>query len=517
MVNIARWKTILVLLVCAWAFVYSLPNVVVAMGGTMPRFMPKQTVNLGLDLQGGSHLLMQVEVESVFHDRQENLYTAVKIELRKQKIANFRVSSIPRGVHVALDTEQDAEAVRKILRKFDPDMDVTSPDPKAVDATLSPVAVKRIQDQTMEQSIEIVRRRVDETGTREPAIQRQGDDRIIVELPGVGDPQHIIDLIGKTAQLSFNLVDMGKGVEGGTVTYPMVEDGETEEKGRTLSISRRPLITGDMLTNAQPSQDQNGMPDVNFNLNSVGAKRFCDVTSKHTGELFAIVLDKKVISAPRINEPICGGAAHITGSFTVQQTTDLALLLRAGALPAPIKPIEQRTVGPTLGSDSVQAGKKACLMALVFVTIFACTVYGLFGVFASAALLVNMVMIIAVMSMLQATLTLPGIAGIVLAIGLAVDGNVLVFERIKEEIRSGRSVLSAIDTGYKRARTTIIDSNLTALIAALILFSFGTGPIKGFAVTMCIGVVTSYFAAIMLTRLMVLTWYGMKKPKEMAV
>jgi preprotein translocase subunit SecD len=512
MVNFERWKAFLVLAVCVWAFFFALPNVVIGMGGAMPRFLPSQTVNLGLDLQGGSHLLMQVDIDSVFHDRVEGLTTSARIELHKGKIASDKVMTLPRGIRVTLDNAQDADAARVILRKLDRDLDVTSPDPKTVEAVLGPAAIKKIQDQTMEQSIEIVRRRVDETGTREPAIQRQGDDRIIVELPGVGDPQHIIDLIGKTAKLSFNLVDTGKGLDGAERKLPMVED-----PARILSVSRRDIIRGDMLTNAQPSQDSNGQPDVTFSLNSAGSRAFCDVTRAHAGEPFAIILDDKIISAPRINEAICGGSAQITGGFTVQQTSDLALLLRAGALPAPIKPMEQRTVGPTLGSDSVQAGKKACAMALLFVTVFACTVYGLFGVFASIALLVNMVIIIAVMSMLQATLTLPGIAGIVLAIGLAVDGNVLVFERIKEELRAGRSVLSSIDVGYKRARVTIIDSNLTALIAALILFSFGTGPIKGFAVTMCIGVMTSYFAAIMLTRLMVLTWYGWKKPKEMKV
>jgi preprotein translocase subunit SecD len=273
-----------------------------------------------------------------------------------------------------------------------------------------------------------------------------------------------------------------------------------------------------MLTNAQPSFNQ-GMPVVSFALNGVGAKRFCDVTSKkeNIGKPFAIVLDNAIISAPSIREPICGGAAVISGSFTIQETSDLSLLLRAGALPAPLHVMEERTVGPSLGADSVQAGKKACLMALLFVTILICSVYGLFGVFASMALIVNMVMIMAIMSVLQATLTLPGIAGIVLTIGLAVDANVLIFERMKEELRAGRSIMSALDAGYTRALTTITDSNLTALISALILFSFGTGPIKGFAVTMSIGVATSFFCAIMLTRLMITTWLHHAKPKEIKV
>lgn len=515
MVNFNRWKIFLILAACLCALVYSVPNVIVATGHSIPRFLPSKTVNLGLDLRGGAHLMLQVGIDTVFHDRAENLVSSARTELRKQKIMYSKIATVPNGMQLTLADGQDGEAVRKLLRRVDADLDVTSPDAKTIIAVLSPTAIKRIEDQIIEQAIEIVRRRVDETGTSEPVIARQGEDRIILELPGVSDTKHILDLLGKTAQLSFNLVDTGRGSTeegGGFINLP-----DQDEPGRTIPVSRKAIITGDMLTNAQPSQSGNGMPDVTFALNGVGAARFCDVTRAHTGEPFAIVLDRKVISAPRINEPICGGRAEITGTFTVQQTSDLALLLRAGALPAPLKVMEERTVGPTLGSDSVQAGKKACIMALIFVATFACTVYGLFGVFASLALLINMIMIIAIMSMLQATLTLPGIAGIVLAIGLAVDGNVLVFERIKEEIRAGRSILSAIDVGYKRARTTIIDSNLTALIAALILFSFGTGPIKGFAVTMCIGVMTSYFAAIMLTRLMVLTWYNYKRPKAIEV
>ncbi len=516
MVNFNRWKIFLILAVCLWALVYAAPNAIVATGHAVPGFMPSKTVNLGLDLRGGAHLMLQVGIDTVFHDRAENLVSSARTELRKQKIMYTKIATVPYGMQLTLGEGQDAEAVRKILRHVDADLDVNSPDAKTITAVLNQSAIKRIEGQIIEQAIEIVRRRVDETGTSEPVIARQGEDRIILELPGVSDTKHILDLLGQTAQLSFNLVDTGRGSDdegGGFINLP-----SQEEQGRMIPVSRKAIITGDMLTNAQPSTSGNsGMPDVTFALNGIGTTRFCDVTRAHTGEPFAIVLDKKVISAPRINEPICGGRAEITGSFTVQQTADLALLLRAGALPAPLKVMEERTVGPTLGSDSVQAGKKACIMALIFVATFACTVYGLFGVFASIALLINMITIIAIMSLLQATLTLPGIAGIVLAIGLAVDGNVLVFERIKEEIRAGRSILSAIDVGYKRARTTIIDSNLTALIAALILFSFGTGPIKGFAVTMCIGVMTSYFAAIMLTRLMVLTWYNAKRPKTIEV
>ncbi len=518
MIHLARWKIVLILAVVALSILYSMPNVAGTQGrawlATLPEWVPHKTVNLGLDLQGGAHLLLKVEVGEVISQRSEDLEDSARAALRKEKIAYTRIAGIPGGIKLTLQEEQDVEQVRKIFRNIDADLEITvSDDRMSVEAVYNEAALKAIRDQTIGQSIEIVRRRIDETGTKEPIIQRQGEDRIVVQLPGVDNPERIKEILKTTAKLTFHLVDMGTGgtAGGGKRMLPMAED-----PAQTVPIQRREMLTGDMLTNAQPAFEQ-GMPVVSFRLNGIGAKKFCDVTRDNVGKPFAIVLDNKVISAPRINGAICGGAAIITGQFSVQETNDLSLLLRAGALPASLSIMEERTVGPTLGSDSVKAGRKACLMALLFVMIFAIASYGLFGIFASVGLLVNMTMIFAVMSILQATLTLPGIAGIVLTIGLAVDGNVLVFERIKEELRSGRGIMAAIDTGYTRAKTTITDSNCTALIAALILFSFGTGPIKGFAVTMSIGVVTSYFCALMLTRLIVLTWLRVKKPKEITV
>lgn len=524
MIYMPKWKVNFTLLMCVLALLYAAPNIMGAQGRAwveshLPSWFPTKTVNLGLDLRGGSHLLLQVDVDSVIHDRSENLVQSARPELRKEKVAYTSILGIPGGVRLRLRDGEDPDRVKKILRKIDRDVDViVSEDKHTLEARLTEEGMKQIKDQTIGQSIEIVRRRVDEAGTQEPLIQRQGDDRIILQLPGVDNPQRIKDILGRTAKLTFHLVDTGSGGEtkdaGGTIRLPMSDQSMGME---TLSIYRRPMLTGDMLTNAQPSFDQGGQPVVSFNLNGIGARRFCDVTRNNVNKPFAIVLDEKVISAPNIREPICGGAAQISGSFTLQEVNDLSLLLRAGALPAPLHVMEERTVGPTLGADSVAAGMKACIYAFVFVVIYMTLIYGLFGIFASAALFLNMIAIIAVMSMLQAVLTLPGIAGIVLTIGLAVDANVLVFERIKEELRDGRSIMSAIDTGYARAKTTITDSNLTALIAALILFSFGTGPIKGFAVTMCIGIVTSFFSCLMLTRLIVLSWLLWKKPKEIAV
>lgn len=522
MIHIPRWKKILILAVCVLSVVYAAPNLLDKqtrehLQATKPSWMPVRTVNLGLDLQGGSHLLLQVEADKVVDEREDSLVSALRPELREQKISYTRILAIPQGVRVTLRDTADVPKVKAALRKMDDQLDIlVAEDGLTVEGKLTEASIKKIKDQTLGQSIEIVRRRVDETGTREPSIARQGDDRIIVQLPGLDNPQRVKELLGKTAKLSFHMVTDGSAdlrESGGGLTLPMAE-----MPGQSLTIARTPILTGDMLTNAQPSFQQ-GLPVVSFNLNGVGAKRFCDVTSKpeNIERPFAIVLDNTIISAPSIREPICGGAAVISGRFTVQETNDLSLLLRAGALPAPLHVLEERTVGPSLGADSVASGKRALLMAMLFVTIMMCTAYGLFGIFAAVALTMNMVMIMAVMSILQATLTLPGIAGVVLTIGLAVDANVLIFERMKEELRSGRSIAAALDTAYNRALTTITDSNLTSLIAALILFSFGTGPIKGFAVTMSIGIATSYFCAVMLTRLMITTWLHVKKPKTIPV
>lgn len=521
MIHIARWKKISVLIVCVLAFLYTMPNLAGAdtrqwLSANMPSWLPNKTINLGLDLQGGAHLLLEVDVDTVLKERADDILQTARPDLRKEKVAYSRITTIPLGMRIQLRDEVDMEKTRRILRNVDNNLSIlVSEDEKTIEARLTDMAVKEITDQVIDQSIEIVRRRVDETGTREPTIQRQGDKRIIVQLPGVENPEYIKEILGQTAKLSFHLVDTSTRSSlrsgGGIMRLPMAENPAEE-----IGIERRPMLTGDMLVNAQPSFQQ-GMPVVSFRLNGVGARKFCDVTKRHTNEPFAIVLDRKVISAPNINEPICGGSAVISGSFTVEEVNNLALLLRAGALPAPLKVMEERTVGPSLGADSVEAGKIASLVGFAMIIIFMAASYGLFGVFANVALIVNVALLFSLLSILQATLTLPGIAGIVLTVGMAVDANVLIFERIREELRQGRSVMSAIDIGYGRAMSTIIDSNLTTLIAALILFSFGTGPIKGFAVTLGLGIMTSFFSAIMVTRLMVVTWLHRKKPATLTI
>ena len=517
MINIPRWKVILVVIVCALGLLYSMPNVIGSgarefIATKMPAIFPHKTVNLGLDLQGGSHLLLEVDIDSVLRERSEALVSSLRPEMRSEKIGYKRLKDIENGATISLRDEADGEALRKLIRRVDNSLEIDT-DGDVVTATFSDMALKEIQDQTISQSIEIVRRRIDETGTREPAIQRQGDDRILVQLPGLDDPQAIKNLLGTTAKLSFHLVDMsGGGRSSGTMTLPM-----TENPTETMTVLRKAELTGDTLENAQYSQDQSGQPAVSFRFNTLGAKKFCKLSRENQNRLFAIVLDKEIISAPVIREPICGGQGQISGSFSIKEANDLALLLRAGALPAPLEILEERSVGPSLGADSVAAGKMASLIGLAGVLFFMVISYKRFGVYACGALLVNVALIFALLSSLQATLTLPGIAGIVLTIGMAVDANVLIFERIKEEIKNGKSVMAAVDSGFSRAMGTIIDSNLTTLIAAFILYSFGTGPIKGFSVTLGIGIMTSFFSAIMVTRLLVVHWLMKNKPKKLNI
>ncbi len=383
---------------------------------------------------------------------------------------------------------------------------------------LKPEAMRERKSMMVSQSIEIVRRRIDEYGTAEPNIQQQGADRILVQLPGVSDPTRVRQLLGKTAKMTFRWVHpeserliASKRIPPGTERLP-------EEGGPDYIIEKRVLLSGENLVSASAGlHPQNNSPIVNFRFDAYGGRKFADLTRKNRGRRFAIILDNKVISAPSINEPIPGGQGFITGRFTVQQTTDLSLLMRAGALPAPLTVIEERTVGPDLGADSIAAGKMATLIAVVLVAILMLLVYAFFGVVANIALAFNLILLMAIMSVIHATLTLPGIAGIALTIGMAVDANVLIYERIREEVRNGHKILTAIDVGYKEAMGTIIDSNLTTLIGAALLFIFGTGPIRGFAVTLSIGIMVSMFTAISLTRVIVDLWYRWRRPTRIAM
>jgi len=521
MLSFPRWKVILVLVVCALGVAYASPNLLSRaalqeMEG-WPSLLPTRAVNLGLDLQGGSHLLLEVETEVVVRERMEALLDGARSELRQARIGYTDLRVEDGRVRFAVrEPERAAEAAR-LVAALDQELE-TAVDGPQVAVGMTEAAVVQRRQQVVEQSIEIVRRRIDETGTREPTIQRQGQDRILVQLPGIDDPERVKRLLGQTAKLTFRFAD--EAVSQADMTAGRVPAGSEllpqADRPGPIAVQRRIMVDGSTLVDAQPTF-QNGQPVVSFRFDTVGARRFGDATRDNVGRAFAIVLDERVISAPVIREPILGGSGVISGNFTVQTANDLALLLRAGALPAPLTVLEERTVGPGLGADSIVAGQIASVAGLVLVMIFMVVSYGLFGGFAVLALFFNIVFIFAVMSALQATLTLPGIAGIVLTIGMAVDANVLIFERIREELQNGRTPVSAIDAGYSRALTAIVDSNLTTLIACLLLYVFGSGPVRGFAVTLAIGITASLFTAIMVTRLMVVTWLRRTRPKAIPI
>ncbi|MBT3929227.1 MAG: protein translocase subunit SecD, partial [Rhodospirillaceae bacterium] len=425
-----------------------------------------------------------------------------------------------KAVAFTLRNATDSDTARDRLRNIEDGFDLDIADDVNFRLSMSEDAERARRQSAVEQSIEIVRRRVDETGVAEPVIQQQGDSRILVQLPGIKDPERIKRLLGQTAKLNFHMLDETVSIqeaESGTLPAGSMLLYGPEEEGRIPYVVRRTVeVGGDRLVDAQPTF-QDGQPIVSFRFDAAGGRRFGELTSQNVGRRLAIVLDREVVSAPRIQTAINGGSGIITGRFTPQEVTELSILLRAGALPAPLTVLEERTVGPGLGADSIEAGKIASIIGLAAVVVFIVISYGLFGLMAAIALLFNLSLIVALLSVLQATLTLPGIAGIVLTIGMAVDANVLILERIKEETRNGRTPISAVDAGYRRALTTIIDSNLTTLIAAILLFQFGTGPIKGFAVTLSIGIITSMFTALMLTRLFVVVWLRRRRPQTLPI
>lgn len=521
MVYFAKWKVIFVIAVCVLGVAFSSPNFVaknIAEG--LPDWLPHKQVSLGLDLRGGSHLLLEVDLSAVVKEHLDSTVDAMRAELRKARIRYGGLGVEGETAKVTIRKPEQLEQAWNLLRALDPDTN-TEVTGNTIRINYTERALTERRNSALQQSLEIIRRRIDETGVREPTIQRQGDDRILLQVPGVEDPERLKRLIGKTAKMTFHLVHPQSGGRNyartppGARWLPEQELGPDGQPAKIL-IRKRTMVSGEDLVDAQPSTDgRTNEPVVVFRFNSRGGKKFGDTTSKNVNQPFAIVLDGTVISAPVIREPILGGSGQISGNFSFREATDLALLLRAGALPAPLTILEERTVGPGLGQDSISAGKIASIVGMVLVVVFMAIAYGRFGLYADVALIANMFLILGGLSILQATLTLPGIAGIVLTIGMAVDANVLVFERIREEVRQGRTPISAIDAGYSRALTTIIDANVTTLIAAVLLYIFGSGPIRGFAVTLAIGIVTSMFTAIMLTRLLVVTWLRRTKPAKL--
>ena len=495
-----------------------------------PSWLPDGLVNLGLDLRGGAHLLAEVAVEDVYEARLEGYWPDLRDALRdlRSEVGTIRRLdsedgtlrvriSQPDGIARAVEAARGlAQPVVSLTGVGSQDLEVRGAgDVLIVD--LSEAEKLATDERTMRQSIEIVRRRVDEVGTREPTIQRQGEDRILIQVPGIGSAQELKELIGTTAQLTFHPVvsrgnDPDAQVQARQILLPSID-----EPGTFYTLEASPVVAGEDLTDAQPSFDQNGRPAVNFRFNPTGARVFGYYTAENIGSPFAIVLDEEVISAPVIQSHIPGGSGIITGNFTVEESTNLAVLLRAGALPAELTFLEERTIGPELGQDSIDAGRIACIVAFAAVLLFMGLSYGLFGIFANIALLLNVAMIFGTLSAIGATLTLPGIAGIVLTIGMAVDANVLIFERIREELKTAKGPARAIELGYERALSAIVDANITTFMIAVILFALGSGPVRGFSVTLGIGIVTSVFTAIFVTRLLIVTWFERRRPKTIEV
>ncbi len=536
MLQVSLWTRIVTLIILLSGILVALPNALPPdVRARMPKFLPSQAVNLGLDLQGGSYLLLGVDFDQVTRDRVETLVGDIRAAFRKARIPLTDLNAHGDTVSVRVTDPARLDEARTLLQSVNPAMttSVLSTGGKEYEMAeaaggvftlhMSDAFKTQTRQQVMDQSIEVVRRRIDELGTREPTIERSGDDRILVQVPGLQDPGQLKALLGKTAKMTFRLVDEQANPEAsvapiGDEILPVMDDRNKNLPPRKVVVERRVRVSGDRLTDASPGFDpQTGQPIVNFRFDSVGARQFGDITKAHVGHRFAIVLDNQVITDPVINSVILGGSGFITGSFTAQSANDLAILLRAGALPAPLIPLEERSVGAELGADSIKAGRYSTLAGLALVALFMILRYGLFGLFADIALTLNVVLLLAVLTAFGATLTLPGIAGIVLTMGMAVDANVLIYERIREEQRNGRTMLAAIDTGFRRAMATIIDANMTHLIASLILFQLGTGAVKGFAVTLGVGIITSFFTAVMVTRLIVITWLNTARPRKIAI
>lgn len=554
MLQIQMWKRVLIWALCALGIALALPNAFytrvethndavasIEKGATAPglaeqvalwpSFLPSGLVNLGLDLRGGAHLLAEVQVADVYETRLQGMWPEVRDLLREERdtIGTIRLQRT-QGAELRIRLNQNpdmaeraAELVRGLARPVASlsgagasDIEVTV-DGADIVITLSEAERAATDDRTVKQALEIIRRRIDEVGTREPTIQRQGDSRILIQVPGIGSAKELKDIIGTTAQLTFqgvvtrtNNADMPAGA--GNELLPAAN-----EKDLYYVLEQAAVVTGEDLVDAQPSFDQNGRPAVSFRFDPTGARKFGDYTAANIGNPFAIVLDGEVISAPVIQAHIGGGSGIITGNFTVEESTNLAVLLRAGALPAGLDFLEERTIGPELGADSIEAGKIASVVAAAAVVLFMLASYGLFGLFANIALALNVIMIFGALSLIGGTLTLPGIAGIVLTIGTAVDANVLIFERIREELRTAKGPARAIELGYDRALSAIIDANITTFIIAVILFTLGSGPVRGFAITLGLGIVTSVFTAIYVTRLLIVVWFERRRPKTIEV
>ncbi len=519
MMYFGRGKTLAILGVCLLGVLLCLPNLMPAPAA----WLPWRAVHLGLDLRGGSYLLMQVDMDAVQHERLDALADGARSELLRARVGYQNLAAEQASQRVFLHLRDPAQhdaavaALRQIPAAVPGEFAIAELAGGNLAITLSPAALVQTATHAVEQSIEIVRRRIDETGVVDPQITRQGNDRIVVELPGVEDPNRVKELLGKTAKMTFHLLDEtaipGAAPGPGTLLLPM--QNNPAEK---LAIRKRIEVDGADLTDARAgTSQQDGSWVVNFTFDSLGTRRFADTSRANVGKRFAVVLDNQIITAPVIRDAITTGRGQISGSFDALGANQLAVLLRAGALPAPLNVIEERTVGPELGADSIRAGAYSLIAGFLLVVGFMGTFYGLFGWFANLALLLNLVLLVGILSLFEATLTLPGMAGLLLTLGMAVDANILINERIREEAKNGRTPLNAMETGFRRAFSTILDSNVTAFLAHVMLFVFGTGPVKGFALTITVGIVTTLFTATVVARLMMVRWYASRRPQLLPV
>uniref|UniRef100_B0T1P6 Protein translocase subunit SecD n=1 Tax=Caulobacter sp. (strain K31) TaxID=366602 RepID=B0T1P6_CAUSK len=531
MLTLSRWKVTAVILSVIFGIVFSLPNVLPQKTlDALPGWVPHQKLNLGLDLQGGSYLLYEVDTDALRAERLTNMVEDVRTTLRNDQIEFGELGEAGGVVRVRITDPGKVDQAVSLLRKSvggplqgaigGRDTRIDNKGDGRLELSFVPEAAKADAAKAVDQSIETIRRRVDAMGTKEPTITRQGVNRIVIQAAGESDPARLQAVIGQTAKLTFQMVDetvtpedMAAGrIPPGVMVIPGAQAGAPP-----IPVAKRALVTGEDLVDANQTFDQNGAAAVGFRFGGSGARKFGDATTRNVGKRFAIVLDNKYISDPRINQPLPGGSGIITGNFTPESAAELALLLRSGALPAKLNLEEQRTVGAELGADAVRAGAISLAIGAAAMFVFIILAYGLFGTFAAVALFVNVLLIIGIMSMTQATLTFPGIAGLILTLAVAVDANVLIYERMRDEAAAGRSPMSAADTGYRRALVSIMDANITSVISALIMFSMGAGPVKGFAWTLLIGVFTSLFTAILITQVLIGWWFKVTKPKKLPI
>ena len=513
MKNYPLWKSLVVIFVIIMGVIFSIPSIIYKQDSNS--WFLNNKINLGLDLQGGSYLLLEVQTDVLFKEELNNISDSLRIISREFEANIINIKLQDDEISISFTNSDNLKEIRKnFLQNY---RNVTAIiNDNNINVVISDVFKKSIQESAIKQSLEIVRKRIDESGTKEPLIQRSGKNRILLQLPGIKDPERIKELLGKTAKLTFHMVDDNdnKSLKANRAPFGKLIVEDFYDSNLKYVVEKKARVGGENLIDAKASFDPQQGHAVSFRFDTTGAQKFGKATSENVGKRFAVILDGVVITAPVINSPITGGSGIITGNFSSQEATDLAVLLRAGALPAPLDIIEERSVGPGLGADSISAGKYAAIIGMICVCIFMILVYGIFGVLANISLIANLFIIISLLGGIGATLTLPGIAGIVLTIGMAVDANVLIFERIKEEINKNNKSLVSIKNGFDKALSTILDANITTLIAALILFVFGSGPIKGFSITLSLGIIASMFTAIMFTNFLIYFWYSLSKKKE---